>query len=162
MASCATTQTNTPEPEPVLVAAAQEDLPKGAGESIDEHLFVPEPVEPPADAAPEQPVQGDLPIVYDNVWAKLVDSFELPNCYDHKSSRVWANWYADHQEYMARVMKRAQPWIYFIAAELEARGMPGELALLPIVESAYDPFAYSTGRALGTWQFVASTGKHYG
>jgi len=63
---------------------------------------------------------------------------------------------------MARVMKRAQPWIYFIADELETRGMPGELALLPIVESAYDPFAYSSGRALGTWQFIASTGKHYG
>jgi membrane-bound lytic murein transglycosylase D len=162
LASCAATQNNTPEPEPVLVAAAQEDLPKGAGESIDEHLFVPEPIEPPADAAPEQPVQGDMPIVYDNVWAKLVDSFELPNCYDHEVSRRWANWYADHPEYMTRVMKRAQPWIYFIAEELEARGMPGELALLPIVESAYDPFAYSTGRALGTWQFISSTGKHYG
>ena len=63
---------------------------------------------------------------------------------------------------MARVMRRAQPWIYFIAEELEARGMPGELALLPVVESAYDPFAYSSGMALGTWQFIASTGKQYG
>ncbi|MCP4048218.1 MAG: transglycosylase SLT domain-containing protein, partial [Gammaproteobacteria bacterium] len=74
----------------------------------------------------------------------------------------WANWYADHDAYMARVMKRAQPWIFLIAEELESRGMPGELALLPIVESAYDPFAYSSGRALGTWQFIASTGKQYG
>jgi len=156
MAGCATTQTNTPEPEPVLVAAAQEDLPKGEGASIDEHLFVPEPVEPATDISIEQP------IVHDNVWARLVDSFSLPNCYEHESSRVWANWYADHDEYMARVMKRAQPWIFFIAEELEARGMPGELALLPIVESAYDPFAYSSGRALGTWQFISATGKQYG
>ena len=156
LASCATTQNNNPEPEPEVLAAAQEDLPKGEGESIDEHLFIPEPVEPVTEIPEEQ-----LP-EYDNVWAKLVDSFELPNCADHESALNWANWYADHDEYMARVMKRAQPWIYFIADELETRGMPGELALLPIVESAYDPFAYSSGRALGTWQFIASTGKHYG
>jgi membrane-bound lytic murein transglycosylase D len=156
LASCATTQTNLSEHEPEVVAAAQEDLPKGAGESIDEHLFVPEPVESVDETVIEQPIE------YTNVWARLVDSFALPNCYDHQDSRSWANWYADHDEYMVRVMKRAQPWIYFIAEELENRGMPGELALLPIVESAYDPFAYSSGRALGTWQFIASTGKFYG
>lgn len=156
LASCATTQTNLPEAEPEVVAAAQEDLPKGAGESIDEHLFVPEPVEPEVEITEEQPV------VYTNVWARLVDNFALPNCYDREESRHWAKWYGDHDEYMVRVMKRAQPWIYFIAEELESRGMPGELALLPIVESAYDPFAYSSGRALGTWQFIASTGKYYG
>jgi len=156
LASCATTQNNTPEPEPAVTAAAQEDLPKGEGESIDEHLFVPEPVEPVTDVISQPPIE------YDNVWARLVDSFNLPGCSDQEVSRNWANWYADHDEYMARVMKRAQPWIYFIAEELEARGMPGELALLPVVESAYDPFAYSSGRALGTWQFISSTGKQYG
>ena len=139
-----------------MLVAALEDLPRGAGESIDEHLFVPQPAEAVAEIA------GEKPIEYDNVWARLVDNFALPNCDDQQSSRNWANWYADHDEYMARVMKRAQPWIYFIAEELEARGMPGELALLPIVESAYDPFAYSSGRALGTWQFIAGTGKQYG
>ena len=156
LASCATTQNNSPEADPEVLAVAQEDLPKGAGESIDEHLFVPQPIEPATESPAEQVV------VYDNVWARLVDNFALPNCSDHEISLKWANWYADHDEYMARVMKRAQPWIFFITEELEARGMPGELALLPIVESAYDPFAYSSGRALGTWQFIASTGKHYG
>jgi membrane-bound lytic murein transglycosylase D len=137
------------------MAAAQEELPKGAGESIDEHLYVPppvEPAEPPVEQAP----------VYDNAWARLVDDFALTGCNEHEVSRNWANWYADHDKYMARVMKRAQPWVYFIAEELEARGMPGELALLPVVESAYDPFAYSSGRALGTWQFISSTGRQYG
>jgi membrane-bound lytic murein transglycosylase D len=156
LASCATTQTSDPEADPVQLAVAQEDLPKGEGESIDEHLFVPEPVEPSTEIAGEQVVE------YDNVWARVVDNFNLPNCDEHEVSIKWANWYADHDAYMARVMKRAQPWIYFIAEELEERGMPGELALLPIVESAYDPFAYSSGRALGTWQFIASTGKYYG
>ncbi len=126
------------------------------GDSIDEHLFVPEPVETVTDVTSE-PIPE-----FDNVWARLVSNFSLPNCDDHEESLVWARWYADHGEYMARVMKRAQPWIYFIAEELEARDMPGELALLPIVESAYDPFAYSSGMALGTWQFIASTGKQYG
>jgi len=156
LASCATTQNNDLETEPVVVAVAQEDLPKGAGESIDEHLFVPEPVEPVTEPLEVQPPG------YDNVWARLVDDFSLPACNDHQSAEAWARWYADHQEYMARVMKRAQPWIYFIAEELETRDLPGELALLPVVESAYDPFAYSSGRALGTWQFISSTGKNYG
>lgn len=156
LASCATTQNTTQDPDPEVTAAAQENLPKGEGESIDEHLYVPELVEPVGEPATEQPVQ------YDNVWARLVDNFELQGCDEHEISLTWANWYADHKAYMTRVMKRAQPWIYFIAEELERRGMPGELALLPIVESAYDPFAYSSGRALGTWQFIASTGKYYG
>ena len=156
LASCATTQKNHPEPEPEALAAAGEDLPKGSGESIDEHLFIPEPLES------ESEISGQQTIAYDNVWAKLVDDFSLAACDEHATSRHWADWYADHDEYMARVMKRARPWIYFIADELETRGMPGELALLPIVESAYDPFAYSSGRALGTWQFIASTGKYYG
>jgi membrane-bound lytic murein transglycosylase D len=63
---------------------------------------------------------------------------------------------------MERIFNRAQPWIFFIAEQLERRELPGELALLPIVESAYDPFAYSSGRAMGAWQFISSTGKRYG
>jgi membrane-bound lytic murein transglycosylase D len=156
LASCATTKTTSQAPEAETLTNAEADLPKGEGDSIDEHLFVPEDVTPATELAGEQVPQ------YDNVWARLVSDFRLPKCDEHEISLTWANWYADHGEYMARVMKRAQPWIYFIAEELEARDMPGELALLPIVESAYDPFAYSSGRALGTWQFIASTGKHYG
>ena len=176
LVSCATTGNNGPESEPQVVAAATEDLPKGSGESIDEHLFVPQwvtaPVaqtgeptvaltgEPGDEQADEQ--AGEQAPEYDNVWARLVDGFALPDCNDSQIARNWAKWYADRPDYMARVMKRAQPWVFFIAEELEARGLPGELALLPIVESAYDPFAYSSGRALGTWQFIASTGKAYG
>jgi membrane-bound lytic murein transglycosylase D len=156
MVGCATTQNDPVEPVAVQQEVVQEDLPKGSGESIDEHLFIPEPIEPAPEPAPEKPV------TYDNVWARLVDSSALPDCNQHDSALNWAKWYADHDQYMARVMKRAQPWVYFIAGELEKRGMPGKLALLPVVESAYDPFAYSSGRALGAWQFIASTGKYYG
>ncbi len=155
LAGCATTKNTSPEPDPG-VATVQEDLPKGEGDSIDEHLFIPEWI------GDETDVSGEIRPEYDNVWLKLVDNFSLPACDYHKESLMWASWYADHGEYMARVMKRAKPWIYFIAEELEARDLPGELALLPIVESAYDPFAYSSGRALGTWQFISETGKYYG
>jgi membrane-bound lytic murein transglycosylase D len=92
----------------------------------------------------------------------LTHQFDLPECSDHESSLKWAKWYADRPDYMARIFKRAQPWIWYITEELEQRDLPGELALLPIVESAYDPFAYSSGRALGAWQFISSTGRNYG
>ncbi len=160
-----------PELTTPVNAIAQQDLPRGSGESIDEHLFIPATVIPrpkPAAASVQVPFAPTSeyyvapPVHFDNVWTRLIDSFELPDCKEHKSSRMWAKWYADHPDYLARVFKRAQPWAYFIAEELELRGMPGELALLPIVESAYDPFAYSSGRALGTWQFISSTAKTYG
>jgi membrane-bound lytic murein transglycosylase D len=157
VSGCATTGTelnDPPAPEPQPVAA---ELPKGSGESIDPHLYTPVPLAPTValDAEPEQHV-------HPHVWERLLHRFDLPECSDHEISLQWARWYAERPEYMARIFKRAQPWVFFIAEELERRGMPGELALLPIVESAYDPFAYSSGRAMGTWQFIASTGKDYG
>ncbi|WP_141656113.1 LysM peptidoglycan-binding domain-containing protein [Pseudidiomarina woesei] len=72
------------------------------------------------------------------------------------------NWYLNNPYYMERVAKRAQPFMYMIVDEIERRGMPLELALLPIVESAFDPFAYSHGRAAGVWQFIPGTARHYG
>ncbi|NIP19078.1 MAG: LysM peptidoglycan-binding domain-containing protein [Xanthomonadales bacterium] len=136
--------------------AAAEELPHGSGESIDEHLFIPEIIEEP-EPRPEPAVH-----VHPHVWERLVHGFALPECSEQEISRSWAQWYADRPEYMARVLRRAQPWIYFIAEELERRDLPGELALLPIVESAFDPFAYSSGHAMGTWQFISSTGRAYG
>ena len=63
---------------------------------------------------------------------------------------------------MQRVAKRAKPFLYLIVEELEQQNMPLELVLLPIVESAFDPFAYSHGRAAGMWQFIPSTAKRFG
>ncbi len=71
-------------------------------------------------------------------------------------------WFARHPDYLNRVFTRAQRYMPHIAAELERRGMPLELALLPIVESAYDPFAYSHGRAAGLWQMIPGTAKRFG
>lgn len=71
-------------------------------------------------------------------------------------------WYASHQSYFNRVSERASRYMFHIVAELEARDLPLDLALLPIVESAFDPFAYSHGSAAGMWQFIPSTGRMFG
>jgi len=154
LAGCATTGNGTHDgsqalPEPQLQAPA---VPRTA-ETIDEHLFIPK-LEPLPDGDDEEHVHV-------SAWERLTHRFELPECSDQEINLEWAHWYAERPEYMARIFKRAQPWIRHITDELERRDMPAELALLPIVESAYDPFAYSSGRALGTWQFIAATGKRY-
>ncbi len=71
------------------------------------------------------------------------------------------DWYARNPEYIKRVFERSKRYLPHIVGEIRARGMPMELALLPVVESAFDPFAYSHGRAAGLWQFVPATGKMF-
>lgn len=71
-------------------------------------------------------------------------------------------WYVSHPDYLQRVFTRAQLYLPHISAQLDARNMPADLALLPIVESAFDPFAYSHGRASGLWQFIPGTGRRFG
>lgn len=80
------------------------------------------------------------------------------------NSRVQAelNWFTRNPSYLNRVFNRAQRYLPFIIDELEARGLPFELALLPVVESAFDPFAYSHGRAAGLWQIIPGTGRRFG
>ncbi len=103
----------------------------------------------------------EAPVVIDDVWVRIGNQlqFSIP---DDRRVHVQRNWYLKHPEYMARVVNRAKPFLYYITETLEERKMPLELALLPIVESAYDPFAYSFGRAAGMWQFISSTAKRFG
>jgi len=97
----------------------------------------------------------------DNIWPRIRSqlSFDIP-----QNNRVIAqrNWYARHPSYLKRVAKRAEPFLHYIVSELEKNNMPIEMALLPVVESAFDPFAYSHGRASGMWQFVPGTGERFG
>ncbi len=98
---------------------------------------------------------------HDDLWDRLRAGFSLEETHHPRIDKHRA-WYAKHQRYMNRVTERAKRYMYHIAGELEARNLPLELALLPIVESAYDPFAYSHGRASGMWQFIPGTGRMYG
>lgn len=95
------------------------------------------------------------------LWDHIRDGYAIPPQGKHPRIGRELSWYADNQAYLNRVVARAQPYAYYIVQELQQRDMPLEIALLPIVESAYDPFAYSHGRASGLWQFIPGTGRHY-
>ena len=71
-------------------------------------------------------------------------------------------WYLEHPASLAILQQRAEPYLNHILDEIEAKNIPGELALLPVVESAFVPDAYSKADASGLWQFVPATGKEYG
>ena len=96
-----------------------------------------------------------------DLWDRIRDGFVLEQI-SHKRVDQQFNWYARHESYMQRVSKRANRYLFHIVEEIEARDMPLEIALLPIVESAFDPFAYSHGRASGIWQIIPGTGKALG
>jgi len=72
------------------------------------------------------------------------------------------DWYLRNPSYLATVFGRAEPFIFYVTDELDKAGLPLELALLPIVESTYDPLAYSHSHAVGLWQFIPSTAKSFG
>lgn len=97
-----------------------------------------------------------------NLWERIQYhlNFDIP--INEPRLDAQRNWYLRHPAYMQRVSTRAKPFLYYIVEQLEKENMPLELALLPIVESAFDPFAYSHGRASGMWQFIPDTGKRFG
>lgn len=95
------------------------------------------------------------------VWERLLSLYSLP---DIKNPRIDRElyWYLDHPASLAIIQQRAEPYLNHILDEIEAKNIPGELALLPVVESAFVPDAYSKADASGLWQFVPATGKEYG
>lgn len=101
------------------------------------------------------------PEVAPDLWLRVRNqlSFAVP---DNRRIKAQRDWYLKHPDYMQRVTKRAQPFLHLIVEEIEQQQLPLELALLPIVESAFDPFAYSHGRAAGMWQFIPGTAKRFG
>lgn len=105
---------------------------------------------------------ADASVAEADLWARLRGLFAMDLDADNPRIEQQLNWYAKHPKYIVRVSKRARRYLYHIVNEVEERGLPGEYALLPVVESAYDPFAYSHGRAAGLWQFIPSTGRVYG
>jgi len=101
-------------------------------------------------------------ILPQDLWFEMRKGFKLDLDIDESRLDSQYNWYARHQAYMDRVAKRASRYMFYVVEEIKKRDMPAEIALLPIVESAFDPFAYSHGRASGMWQFIPSTGRIYG
>jgi membrane-bound lytic murein transglycosylase D len=97
----------------------------------------------------------------DDLWQRIRNGFAMPELNTNLVARH-EEWYANRPDYVARMTERAQRYLYFITEEVEKRGMPTEIALLPMIESAFNPSAYSIGNASGIWQFIPSTGRIFG
>ena len=144
---------------------------------------VPEAAVPAAPPAPPEPVAGiaapraavadstsaaralaglePLPPPAEDLWARIRRGFAMPDIDDALVAK-WEQWYASRPDYVARMLERSRRYLYYIVVEVEERGMPLEIALLPMVESAFNPNAMSVSRASGIWQFMPATGTHYG
>ncbi len=97
-----------------------------------------------------------------DLWQRIRNGYAIPQQNMHSDTKKQLAWFVKHPEYIDRVVERAKPYLHHIVSELEQRNMPLEIALLPVVESGYQPFAYSKARAAGLWQFIPGTGKVYG
>jgi membrane-bound lytic murein transglycosylase D len=117
---------------------------------------------PPVDqeVAASQPFAPtiDLTTPADNLWQRIRNGFGMPDLHSPLVANQQA-YYLNRPELLQRITERSGKYLYYIVGELERRGMPMELALLPMVESAFNPLAASRARALGMWQFIPSTGK---
>jgi len=98
---------------------------------------------------------------YDDLFDRMRAGFAFDEVQEPAIDEQLA-WFEHNPEYLDRVFQRGQRYLYHVITEVEARGMPTEFALLPVVESAYEPFAYSVSRASGLWQFIPATGVRFG
>ena len=103
----------------------------------------------------------DTPLAGNDLWQRIRNGFAMRDLNSPQIARH-EKWYANRPDYVARMTERAQRYLYFIVEEVEKRGMPTEIALLPVIESAFNPSAYSVSRASGIWQFIPSTGRNFG
>jgi membrane-bound lytic murein transglycosylase D len=95
-----------------------------------------------------------------DLWARIRQGFAMPEL-DADLVRKHEQWYATRPEYIERMTDRSRKYLFHIVEELERRNMPTELALLPFIESAFNPQAVSSARAAGMWQFMPATGKDF-
>ncbi|PKM22163.1 MAG: lytic transglycosylase, partial [Gammaproteobacteria bacterium HGW-Gammaproteobacteria-14] len=102
---------------------------------------------------PELPPQA-VPFAGDDLWERLRSGFRFDLDQDNPRISAQRAWFVRNPQYIERVTTRAQRYLFHIVEQAEQKNVPMEMALLPIVESAFDPFAYSHGRASGPWQFI--------
>ena len=152
-------------------AQAQEALKSSTTLNIDQAATaaVPPPVTTsttitPADArvADDPPTIPfiDLTTPPNDLWQRVRNGFSMQNLNGPLVTQRQA-WYLNHPDALKHTLERSRRYLFHIVTELEKRGMPTEIALLPFVESSFNPLAYSPARAHGMWQFIPSTGKTY-
>jgi membrane-bound lytic murein transglycosylase D len=142
-------------PKPVEPSQVQTPAPAQAPEPVPEFkpsspfktpvvkLKQPPPAEPPAD-----------------IWVRIRQGFAMPDL-ENDLVKDREEWYAARPDYMVRMTERSRKYLFHIVEELERRNMPTELALLPFIESAFNPEAVSSAKAAGMWQFMPATGKYF-
>jgi membrane-bound lytic murein transglycosylase D len=181
-----------PDAQPILGRAAHVTLAMLCALALASCALAPRlPAEPVAlTPPPEQPpeaetVAGDIPVEpapvffraddgdpdavsilqlqseYADLWTRIRQGFEMADL-DVPEVKSAEAWYAARPDYVARMVDRSRRYLYYIVVEVEKRDMPLEIALLPMVESAFNPQAVSVSRASGIWQFMPSTGNLYG
>jgi membrane-bound lytic murein transglycosylase D len=154
LGACAHQAPKAPEREPIVIPAA--------------------PTAPETTAPPDAGLDKGTPSLtmprewqhhngedYDDLFDRLRAGFALDEVQEPAIDQQLA-WFEHNPDYLERVFQRGQRYLYHVVTEVEARGMPLEFALLPVVESAYEPFAYSRSRAAGMWQFIPDTGRRFG
>lgn len=122
---------------------------------------LPNSAEPPAPTTIDTVDSADSKPVFDDVWQRIRAGFSMSTG-DPKLVAQYERWYAAHPDLVTMVSARSHRYLYFIVEEVEKRGMPTEIALLPFIESGFNPAAYSVANAAGIWQFIPSTGKKFG
>ena len=130
---------------------------------VERSTAAPLAVTPPATIppAPFAPTLMDLTLRPTSLWQRIRNGFGLPDM-SSPLVREQEEWFAKRPDYISRIVTRSSRYLYYIVEQIEKRNMPSEIALLPIIESAYNPVAYSRAHASGIWQFIPSTGKMYG
>jgi len=141
---------------PIAVAAAASAA-ASAADADTEVATAPVPVDP---LRPDVRLDLDDRSAQLDLWERVRRGFALPDL-DNDLVRKGEQWYSSRPDYVQRMTERGGRYLFHIVEELDHRGMPTELALLPFIESAYNPQAMSTAKASGMWQFVPATGKDY-
>lgn len=111
-------------------------------------------------AALQPPSNIDLTASPDNLWDRMRNGFAMTNLNDDLTLH-YQQWYQNRPDALRRMVERSRPYLHHIVQEIESRGMPTEMALLPMVESSFNPMAYSRSHASGLWQFIPATGKRF-
>ena len=150
------------------VAAGTATLPKGIDDAAAQSVAVSPLAQdgPAAAPVPVDPLRPGVRLNLDDraarvdLWDRLRRGFAMPDL-DNDLVRDRERWYATRPDYVARMTERGGRYLFHIVEELEKRGMPTELALLPFIESAFNPQAMSVARASGMWQFIPSTGRDF-
>jgi membrane-bound lytic murein transglycosylase D len=161
LAACAAPRSPSgPDAEVPTSSAAEPHSPVGVPRSA-QVKKTPLKLPPPKTPAPPAPAETEAEAAIADLLARMRSGFAMPQA-EHTAIQSQAAWFANNPDHLGRVLERARPYLSHVTDQIENRGLPAELALLPMIESAYDPFAYSRSSAAGLWQIIPGTGKRFG